>query len=118
MLSIVDIVLRVGVDQIIIERHLVLLEVRNSGMIDLECESPEIHIIAFNLPLNILNLSCQVSDAIHDRILRLEKSFHGFLPRLELLKLLGLILLALQNGESSTIQLRLFLYRFDHSGDV
>ena len=68
-------VLTVGVNQIVVETHFVLLEIGDRCVIDLQHQRADVHIIALNLLVNCLDLSSKVSYRVHDRVLGLENSF-------------------------------------------
>lgn len=68
-LAVVDVVLTVGVDQVVVETHLVLLEVGDRCIVNLQHKRADIHIVALKLLINILDLPCEISDRVHYRIL-------------------------------------------------
>jgi len=72
VLAVVDVVLGIGVNEVIVERDLVLLEVRDSCMVDLESQRSDIHIVALDFLISLLNLSREICDCVNDGVLRLE----------------------------------------------
>ena len=87
-LTVVDVVLGIGVNQVVVKSDLVLLEVRNCSMIDLKGNCSNVHVIAFHFSLYPLDLSCQISNRVNYWVLRLEEGLHCFLSALKLLKFL------------------------------
>jgi hypothetical protein len=69
VLAVVDVVLGIGVNEVIVERDLVLLEVRDSCMVDLESQRSDVHIVALDLLISLLNLSREICDCVNDGVL-------------------------------------------------
>lgn len=117
-LAIVDVLLRVVIDQVVVETDFVLLEVRDCRVVYLAHQRSDVSVVALNLSFDGLDLSAEVSDGINFPILRLEHGLEGVFATTQLLQVLLFAGFSLHYREPLALEVRLGLDGLKHGCDI
>jgi hypothetical protein len=118
LLGVVDVLLRVGVDEVVVDGDFVLLEVGDGALVELEHYDLEVEVEALNLLLSLRDGVSEVGDLVNFGVLGEQHGLDGVLAVVQLLQVFLVGLLLAQSLLLLALQFRLPVDGFQQGNDV